>query len=403
MWRDNALRWDRTDRAHYEAWYLTLYDPKGERAFWLRYTILMPGGDAAHAEAGVWFFAFAPESGARPIARKRIRPLAELAAQTDPLAYKLPEGALEPGRTTGTLDGADGADRRRISWDLRFDECPTTYQHLHGTLRALKVSKATVCAPNLDTRFTGEVRIGDEVVKVEGWPGEQSHVWGKRYAPGWIWAHANAFPGPDRVLFEGISSRIPLGSRLSPPLTSLFFSKNGAETAFRGPRHLLGSRSALWLPKFGGFEGVPAGPEGLGAGPTNPADPEAAAQAGRADQRAVAALFPPGFAAIPEIEKMVVWFARATGLTRMLTAMIVARPSDMVAVEHLGPTGEQRFCYNTETASAILRLEGRLFPGVPWSCLGLWSGRHAASLELVLPRPIPDVPIDLPHRSGGVP
>lgn len=375
MWQDNALRWDRSGRSHYEAWYLTFYDPRGGRAFWIRYTILAPAGDPARGEAGVWFFAFEADTPDRQVATKRIRPLAELAVEADPLAFRLGDGSLRAGALTGSLDSARG----RVAWDLRFDASQPTYHHLHGLLRALKVSKATVCAPALDTRFSGEVRIGDEVVKVVDWPGQQSHVWGLRYSPGWIWAHANAFPGGAAAVFEGVSSRIPLGAGTSPPLTTLFLRADGRTHAWRAPRHLLRTASALWLPGRGQYRGVPVGAEGLGRPEAPAGDPGA------------------GPAAHPEAAGEVAWIARATGFAEALSVCISARPRDLVGIEHLGPTGEPRFCYNSEVASADVRLERRTWPGAAWRPAGAWRAERSASLEVVLSTPLAEYPIHLKH------
>ncbi|MBI3270287.1 MAG: hypothetical protein HYZ53_14855 [Planctomycetes bacterium] len=427
MWKDNSLRWNGTADPHYEAWYLTLYDPRGGRAIWLRYTILVPDGGAGRGEAGVWLFAFDADAPDRRVAEKRIRPLSELKAETDPLVFRLGEDVFSEGRTTGSVDGPRGP----LSWDLSFRPCPGTYHHLHGLLRALHVSKATVCAPNLDTRFHGEVRLGGTTVRVEGWPGQQAHVWGTRYAPGWIWAHANAFEGKDGTVFEGVSSRIPLGGKPSPPLTSLFFLDSGTERAWRSPRHLLGTRSSLWIPGLGGYPGVPVGREGMArpsvplsaplppgveafssapsggngtaaAGPGERAGTSGTSPSGPGvrDSGFIAALFPPGFDEIPDADRMLVWFTRATGWSEALTAMVLAHPRDLVGVEHLGPTGEQRFCYNSEIASAILRLEGRSFPGAAWTPKGQWAAKRTASLEVVLSAPIPGFSIHLPHAAG---
>jgi hypothetical protein len=55
-------------------------------------------------------------------------------------------------------------------------------------------------SPQVDSRFTGEVRVNGRAVSVEAAPGMLGHSWGRARGEAWAWAHCNTFPISNRLI-----------------------------------------------------------------------------------------------------------------------------------------------------------------------------------------------------------
>src|SRR5688572_20467801 len=92
---DNQLRYAGNGGAHVESHFIKANSPDGERALWLKHTLLVPAAGPALAE--VWAIAFA-ERGAKKLAVKRSYPLAELQNSNAPFSLRVPCAELTSRR-----------------------------------------------------------------------------------------------------------------------------------------------------------------------------------------------------------------------------------------------------------------------------------------------------------------
>jgi hypothetical protein len=122
-------------------------------------------------------------------------------------------------------------------------------------LETLGIAKSSVNCANAAVLMNGTLKVAGKTVKVEKWPGEQSHTWGSRRVDLCAWAHSNAFAEDPGALFEGISGQAhKLGIAL-PLATPLYLRLSGTpeaeEHAWTGIGSIFSNRSTF---KFGRWE-----------------------------------------------------------------------------------------------------------------------------------------------------
>ena len=134
-----------------------------------------------------------------------------------------------PDHTAGTAVGRG----HRIEWDLKFEPNSFTFFHVPDSLQKLKLTKSVVCKPNVDIKFTGWYTIDGRKYECVAAPGCQGHIWGRRYAHDWAWAHCNSFEGAEPAALEVLSARVKLAGVLtSPRMSALFFEYKGERHEF---------------------------------------------------------------------------------------------------------------------------------------------------------------------------
>ncbi len=209
----NRPRWDGR-RGRYEAYYVKAV--QGDASAWLRYTILAPVDGEAVAQ--VW--AIVDDRG-RKSAGKATHPVRGLRLGKDGFSFETPAGRLDGDGCRGEA----GPVRWRLSWE------PTKYsfRHLPRPMYHMPLPRTKVNTPNPDLRVTGTVEVEGRTFRLEGAPGQQGHVWGTKHALAWAWSHCNTGP----VVWEALTAQVPLGSRPSPPLTTVLVRHEGRTLAFR--------------------------------------------------------------------------------------------------------------------------------------------------------------------------
>jgi hypothetical protein len=233
MQKDNLAHWDKQHHGFYEVWYLKLNLPSDGRvagpALWLRFTTLS-ARNGLKKVAEVWAIFFDPqaEGGSKKIAIKNTCSLASYEAKQDG-TVQIEDSYFGPDHTVGVAVGRG----HRIEWDLRFEPNPYTFYHVPAALQKLKLTKSVVCKPNVDIHFTGAFSVNGRRYECTAAPGCQGHIWGKRYAEEWAWAHCNAFEGSTPATLEALSAHVRLGGvAKSPRMSALFFE-------YKGERHEL--------------------------------------------------------------------------------------------------------------------------------------------------------------------
>ncbi len=210
----------------YEIWY-GKFNLAPNEAFWFRYTLL----HGKTKEAALWAIYFGPQN---IIAQKKVFDLSELKLSSS--ALELPLGFLSDSALEGFLP--------RIQWRLTYQNKNGTFDPVPSLFKYLHLTKTLVHTPLLDGSFSGDMVIDDQRRSFQNIPGMIGHVWGKKQALEWTWAHCNSFDQKG-VIFEGLSARIPLLKWPSPPLTSLYLKYEGTEVLFNTPLDLLKSHSSF--------------------------------------------------------------------------------------------------------------------------------------------------------------
>ena len=227
---DNLCRWDGERAGHYEVWFLTLNERVSQHGFWFRYAIEMPqtGRADAPARAELWASFFDRAAPERNFGLVRESPIATFSADPRHFALKIGDAELSSTRATGGVESGGHS----LFWDLRFSANPSTYHHVSPRLSSLIRPSSFICSPNLDTRFSGVVKVDGRDVGLENEPGCQSHLWGSKHVDDWVWVHSNAFEKHDGTVFEGLVARTRRSGRLLPPLQSLYLRHRGEEHHF---------------------------------------------------------------------------------------------------------------------------------------------------------------------------
>ncbi len=325
----NAHRWNGTRRGHYEVWYLTMCDPASALGLWVRYAFCVPDSPGQPQEgASLWCTIFRPDRP--PVAVKQTFPLSALSfpggAHVEVAGHRLEAASAR---------GAAEAGGRRAAWDLRFTPNPKGYSPIPGLFRALGLAKTVLLCPNPDLRIDGTLVLDGETIPLAGLRGNQSHLWGCRYGPGWYWAHVNAFSEEGAVL-EALCARVRVLGGLSPPLTSVLLRAFGRELAHTGALQSIG--------------------------------------------------------AVTEFEPYRWRMLSESGRWRV-RAELTARPEQLAQVRYTGPQGETVHCLNTEVGAAKVLVERRLFAAVPWRPVAELVCPVGAAFEMVRIEPWEGIPV----------
>lgn len=238
---DNRLRFSPgSAHGHVESLFLKGNSADGQRALWVKYTLLAPRARPERAVAELWAVAFDRARGA-PRANKRTFPLASAQFGADPFFLRLPTGELTHGRARGQLD-APGPTFR---WELDYDCAPSSFRPFPSARMytgAFPRTKTLTPAP--DSRLTGWFEVDGERWDVSGFHAAQGHNWGRGHAHAYAWAHANALElSPEsapveRAWLELISGRVRVGPLLTPWLSCAGIAIDDRLYRFDGPRSM---------------------------------------------------------------------------------------------------------------------------------------------------------------------
>ena len=302
----NAVRWRPNDRrGHVESFFLKANAPGEGRAIWLRFTLLVPRALPETARAEVWAMAFDRRAGV-PRAWKVTAPAGATVLAPERLGFALLGCELEPGRTHGKIPGATGDIAWDISWTGRGQELRLLPRALYKS-RAFPRTK--LVSPEPDARFSGSVRVADQVWDLEDWPGMQGHNWGLGHATRYAWAHCNAFADHPGTVFEGTSAAVNFGSWTTPLLTLAVLRHAGRTFDLSGVRH--------WYNRSANIE------------------------RGR-------------------------WTFRAVCGTERIDVSIESAPSDVAGLIYEDPDGEQAICLNSKLARCRIDIASRTRRGFEW-------------------------------------
>ncbi len=299
--RDNAPVW-RGEPGHYEVWYLTFNHRPSRTGFWIRYTLEAPCAGRGEPYAQLWFAHFDAADPERGFAVNRKLPIASLGAQAAPFEVRIGDARLTHASARGSLEGAGHSAR----WDLTWTPARRTHLFLPEALHRSSRIGTKVLSPNQDVLLRGRVDVDGRTLALDGEPGGQSHVWGRKHADAWAWGHCNAFEGRSGTTFEALTAR---ARRLTPALTFLTLVLDGERLAFTGLAGALLNRGWMGTARYQ---------------------------------------------------------FRALGPGARIVGGFSCRPEDMVVAEYADPDGERCYCANTEVSDLELTLHRRSGWLRPW-------------------------------------
>ncbi|HKU40273.1 MAG TPA: hypothetical protein VJR89_19065 [Polyangiales bacterium] len=236
----NRLRYARGTAGHVESHFVKANSPDGERALWIKHTLLAPAAQPEAAVVEVWAVAFA-ERGARKVAAKRSFPIAELEA-LEPFGLRVSCAELIGTRARGQLDG--------LAWELELEpQAPPFKPFALERMYSGAFPRSKSLTPIPDARVSGHFAAFGERWELSGWRGAQGHNWGVSHAHAYAWAHANSWRSAagsgevERgVWFEALTGKVRIGPLTTPWLSVAGFAWNGRLYRFDGLRALTSRR-----------------------------------------------------------------------------------------------------------------------------------------------------------------
>ncbi len=205
--RSGAARFAGPTTGHYESWFQRANHPSDPVAFWIRYTIFVPG-DGRQAMGELWFILF--EDG-EVTARKAELPLADCRFDRKTLDVRIAESTLDLQRCKGAFED--------VRWSLNYDSPDPPMLMLPEHLYDGGFPKAKILVGAPMARYHGTLHVGDREIAIDGWVGSQNHNWGSRHTDRYAWGQVAGFDDRPDVFFEAATAWLKFGPLWTPPLT----------------------------------------------------------------------------------------------------------------------------------------------------------------------------------------
>lgn len=236
----NRRRWDGQERNHYEVWYLTGNHPTRPVGWWIRYTLEAPLDRPPYCQ--LWFAHFDADDPSRTFGINRVLPIDQHDARAEPFAVRVGEATLRSDGARGALAGAGHEASWELSWAAGLEplrQLPRPFYWRDG------LGDTTVLSPSADAVVTGHVTVDGERIELRAAPFGQTHLWGRRHAVSWAWAHCNGFADHPGAVLECLTARIRKAGRVTPPLTAITLWLDGRAHRFNRLLHTLRNRAQL--------------------------------------------------------------------------------------------------------------------------------------------------------------
>jgi hypothetical protein len=207
----------------YEVWYGKINFDQ-DKAFWFRYT-LRNGSDR---EMAVWAALFENEN---VTAAKNILPWEN--TENSASLFDAEPNLLTPKRARGVAGN--------LQWDLCMTPGNVHYDLIPAWMSFFTPSGYLNCLP--DAKISGSVRCDDREFIIDSSDGMMGHIWGKKQAQSWAWAHGHIQQDGQTIIFEALSADIRIGPFRVPRLSALVLSWKGKVYRFNSLLSLLRSSS----------------------------------------------------------------------------------------------------------------------------------------------------------------
>jgi hypothetical protein len=235
----------KTRKGFQEVWFMKLNDPTGNRALWLRFTLLVTrNGFQKISETWAIFFERERNREVTKRALKQTYPISSFQSPA-PRTIRIGESSLSPEGTRGFIQSKG----RSISWDIKLDnqhDRPVCF--IPEGLKRLGIIKNDYWALSENLHASGSVTVDGTVFEMNNSAGMLGHISGPKNGHSWVWGHANTFVNekgePVPFIFDGITSKARLAGGLSTPrLSSFYFYYQGKHYQFNSVWNALHMKS----------------------------------------------------------------------------------------------------------------------------------------------------------------
>jgi hypothetical protein len=244
--KGNDMRWKPGKRGHYEGYYIAFNDPESGRGYWIRYSMVAPTDAGRDCYAQVWFMRTNRDSAPRNRALRTTFGIDSLRTTTGPFTLAIDSNQLSMEGCAGSLADASG----EVAWKLNFEAL------LPGITPTPEWgARMATCymEPHPLLRLTGSISEGGVETQIDGWLGEQAHVFGARHSQRWHWAECKHLGGPGRA-FTGVAAwpKLP-----GPPrsITSLYLELGDGRRLLKNTTLNLFKAETAHSPSAWEFEG----------------------------------------------------------------------------------------------------------------------------------------------------
>jgi hypothetical protein len=324
----NLPRW-RRQPGFFEIWFLVVFAPASQRAWWFRYTTF--SSLRGECRATLWAAAFDAHAREPAIAVKSILPIARYDAGS-PFAVRIGEAVL----TNETARGAVTSPTHTIAWDMRFPPSAGEVRRLPWLLHHLPLP-TRVAHANDGLSCTGTVTVDGVTHALADAPGVQKHIWGTRRVDELYWVYCRSFEEDREARLEATAARLrrQLAGRPAPHVTSLALrTRDGA--------HDLGGLVALTRNRV----------------------------------------------EVPDVGRLAFGGMSATASIRVKAW---ADPRALAAWDYRDPAGWDVHVAQSDVASCAVELRTRSHPFAAWGPARILTCRHAAAIEFHAPEPLAGV------------
>jgi hypothetical protein len=332
---ENRMRWDRTSTGFMEVWYATLNHRASGSGIWLRYTLTSPRPNVGPPYCELWGFVFGRDGIPSFAAKERfsIDRLGSANGRDDGALVRVADAWLSENHLEGELS----RDGRTLGWSLDFEPADRCYQHLPARIRKRAERRvSTVCSPNLSVPFSGAVKVGGELLELDGDVGCQSHRWGAAHSQSWAWAHCSDFEEDGDFVFEGVAARASLGPVPVPTTTFLYLRYDGTDIELNDLKWALRAKSTYEMP---------------------------------------------------------MWSFSAHNDSWKIAGAARVSPDRLLQLRYEDPDGSERYCANSEIADLAIEVYKR--SGTGWTGVGSLTAMGSAHLEFGRREPWPQLPVAL--------
>ncbi len=316
--KDNLIRWDGFQKPFYEVYYFKWNDLSQGIAGWMRYTLL--ASIHRKPEASIWGIFFDARDPKNNIGIKQTFPLAETRIEKDIFYFSAGSSAIFDGGARGDIC----QDHNVMAWEIKLGEEALSLRHFPWPLYLGGFPKTKLLAPSLSTTISGEFIANNQKFTLSHVPAHQAHLWGAEQAASWVWGNCNTFKEDSNFCFEGLSARVTMAEKLSPPMTLLFFYWNQKMYAFNSPHQWLMNKSHHDLDR---------------------------------------------------------WHFEAATRELRFVGDVFCSPEEISGVRYDDPTGSERFCHNTKIADMKIQIFKKQTYG--WDCVQTLTASKSAAFEVV--------------------
>ena len=215
----NNLRFDsKSQKGHYESYFLRANHPTKKEAFWIRYTIFSPKGDPARSIGELWAIYFGPDGH---FASKKEVPATECGLNNTHFDLRIDDSIIRSNQAVGNID--------QFSWDLQYESNQEPIFLLPLNYYSIPFPKAKALVPQPFARFNGSLKVQGKKINITDWVGSQNHNWGEKHTDYYAWGQVAGFDKYPDSFLELITAQLKIGPVTTPFLTMMVLRHNQKE------------------------------------------------------------------------------------------------------------------------------------------------------------------------------